>query len=66
LRGGQRKTLKEELENNSRKQRDLTKNRHCDSLKEGPLALYLGKIKKGDDVADDGNVEGQLTLYHGR
>jgi hypothetical protein len=32
------------LENNSRKPRDLTKNRHSASL---------GEVKKGDDVAVD-------------
>jgi hypothetical protein len=41
------------LENNSRKLRDLTENRHSDSLKKGQLTLCQGKVKKGDDVADD-------------
>jgi hypothetical protein len=39
-----------ELENNSRKPRDLTKNRHSDSLKKGQLTLYQGMMKKGDDL----------------
>ncbi len=39
-----------ELENNSRKPRDLTKNRHSDSLKNGQLTLPQGMVKKGDDL----------------
>jgi hypothetical protein len=41
------------LENNSRKPRNLTKNRLSDSLKKGQLPLYHGMVKKGDDVAVD-------------
>jgi hypothetical protein len=47
------KTLKGELENNSRKPRDLVENWHSDNLKKGQLTLSQGKMKKGDDVADD-------------
>jgi hypothetical protein len=47
------KMLKEELESNSRKPRDIVKNRHNDSLKKGKHTLSQGKIKKGDDVAVD-------------
>ncbi len=49
----QSKTLRGELENNSRKQRDLTENSHSDSIKKGQHTLSQGKMKKGDDVADD-------------
>jgi hypothetical protein len=42
---------KGELENNSRKPRGLTKNRHSDSLKKDNT-LTQGKMKKEDDVAD--------------
>jgi hypothetical protein len=41
------------LENNSRKPRDLLKNRHCDSLKRINL-LFLRKGWKGE-VVDDAN-----------
>ncbi len=44
-------TLKGELENSSRKPRDLTEGRQSDSLKKGQLTLSQGKMKKGDDVA---------------
>jgi hypothetical protein len=47
------KALKGELENNSRKPRDLTENRHSGSLKKGQLTLSPGKMKKGNDVTDD-------------
>ncbi len=46
-------TLKGELENNCRKQRDLVRNRHSDSLNKGQLTLSHGKMTKGDDVAYD-------------
>jgi hypothetical protein len=49
----QPKILKVEFENNSRKLRDLTENRHSNSLKRGQRSLCQGKVKKGDDVADD-------------
>jgi hypothetical protein len=45
------KMLNGELENDSRKSRDLVKNRRSDSLKKSQLTL--GKMKKGDDAADD-------------
>jgi hypothetical protein len=32
------------------KARDLTKNRHSESLKKSQLTLYQGKMKMGDDV----------------
>ncbi len=41
--------------------RDLTKNRHCDSLKEGQLALSQVMMKKGDDVTDDDNDDEMRT-----
>jgi hypothetical protein len=47
------KALMEELENNTRKPRDLTKNRHSDSLKKGQLTLPQGMLKKGEDIAVD-------------
>jgi hypothetical protein len=47
--GGQR-CSRGELENNSRKPRDLTKKMHCDSLKKGQFTLSQGMVKKGDDV----------------
>jgi hypothetical protein len=37
----------------TRKPRDLTKNRHSDSLKKGQHTLCQGKMKKRDDAADD-------------
>jgi hypothetical protein len=45
--------LKEIVGNDSRKPRDLTKNRHIDSLKKGQLTLSWSMVKKGDDVAVD-------------
>ncbi len=36
-----------ELENNSRKPRDLTRNRHSDSLTKSQLTLFQGMMKKG-------------------
>jgi hypothetical protein len=47
------KTLKGKLENNSRKPRDLVKNRHNDSLICGQLTLSQGKLMKRSDVAAD-------------
>jgi hypothetical protein len=47
------KALKGELEANSRKPRDQTEIRHSDSLKKGQLTLSQGKLRKGDDVADE-------------
>jgi hypothetical protein len=47
------------LENNSRKPRDLTKNRHIDSLKKDQLTLSRGMVKRRDDVAvDDDDDDG--------
>jgi hypothetical protein len=65
--GGQRRS-KVELENNSRKPRDLTKNRHGDILEESQLTLSQVKMKKGDDVAvydrddDDDMVRTSVSL----
>ncbi len=39
------------MENNSRKLRDLTKNRHSDSLKKSQLTLSQWIMKKSDVVA---------------
>ncbi len=39
--------------NNSRMPRDLTKNRHSDSLKMGQLTLYQGMVKKEEVVVVD-------------
>jgi hypothetical protein len=44
---------KGELENNSRKPMDPTKNRHRESLKKGQFTLSQGKMKKRDDDVDD-------------
>jgi hypothetical protein len=41
---------KEELENNSRKTRDLLKIRHRDSLIKNQITLSQGMMKKGDVV----------------
>jgi flagellar biosynthesis chaperone FliJ len=49
----QPKMLKRELENISRKLRDLTENRHRNSLRKSQLTLCQGMVKKGDDIADD-------------
>jgi hypothetical protein len=35
--------------------RDLTKSRHRDSLKKSQLTLCQGMLKKGDDVAFEGD-----------
>jgi hypothetical protein len=56
------KILKGELENNSRKPMDLVKNRHSDSLINGQLTLSQGKMKKGDDVADDDDDDAVGTI----
>ncbi len=53
--------LKGELENNSRKPRDLTENRHSYSLKRGQLTLSQGKMKKGDVVAVDDDDDAVRT-----
>jgi hypothetical protein len=45
--------LKGELGNDSRKPRDLFRNRHCHSLRKGQRTLSQGKMKKGDYVADN-------------
>jgi hypothetical protein len=49
------KKLKAELENNSRKPRELVRKLHSDSLKNFQLTLSRGNMKKGDEVADDRN-----------
>jgi hypothetical protein len=53
--------LKGKLKNNSRKPRDLTKNMHCDSLKNSQLTLSQGMLKKGNEVAvhDDDDACGE-------
>jgi hypothetical protein len=63
VRPGERrpKMLKGELENNSTKPRDLTENRHSDGLKKGQLTFSQGKMKKGDDVADDNDDDAVRT-----
>ncbi len=53
--------LKGELENNSRKPRDLVENWHSDSLKKTQLTLSQGKMKKGHDVADDEDDDAMRT-----
>jgi hypothetical protein len=58
------KTLKGELENNSGEPRDLVKNRHSDNIKKGQLTLFQGKMKKGDDVADDDDDVTVRTVCH--
>jgi hypothetical protein len=55
INSGQRHS-KGELDNNSRKLRDLLKNRHSDSLKKDQLTPSQGMMKKGDDVAVDDDV----------
>jgi hypothetical protein len=44
---------KESGKTNSKRPRDLAKNRYRLGLKQGQLPLSQGKMKKGDDVADD-------------
>jgi hypothetical protein len=59
--------LKGKLENRSRKPRDLLKNRHSDSLKEGQLTLSQGMMKKGDVIADaddDNEVRTSASQNH--
>ncbi len=59
--------LKGELENNSRKPRDLVKSRHSDNLKKGQLTLFQGEMKKVDDVAhDDDDVAVRTSVSQGR
>jgi hypothetical protein len=41
------------VEDNSRKPRDLLKNRHSDSLKKSELTLSQGMMNKGDVVVAD-------------
>ncbi len=60
MNGGQRCSMGE-LENNSRKPRDLIKNRHSDSLKKGQLTLSEGIVKKGDDVSVDDDDDTMRT-----
>jgi hypothetical protein len=47
------KTPKRELENNSRKPRDLAENLHSNSLQNVQLTLSQGKKEKENEVADD-------------
>ncbi len=61
------KTLMGELENNSRKPRDLLKSRHGDSLKKRQLTLSQGMMKKGDivsDADDDDEVRTSVSENH--
>jgi hypothetical protein len=55
------------LENNSRKPGDLTKNRHCDSIKKSQLTLSQRMIKKGDVIvvaaADDDDDEVRIMCH---
>ncbi len=47
------------MENDSRKPRDLLKNRHSDSLKKDSTYSFSGMLKKGDvddDAANDDEV----------
>ncbi len=53
---------KGELENSYRKPRDLTKNKHIDSLKQGQITLSQGKKKKIDEVADDDDDDAVRTV----
>ncbi len=55
------KTLKGQLENNSRKPRDLVRDRHSDSLNRVQLSLSKGKMNKGDEVADDKDYDAVRT-----
>jgi hypothetical protein len=57
--------LKGESENNSRKLRDLLKNRQSDSLKKSQLTLSQRMLKKGDvnDDTDDDDDEVR-TIRH--
>ncbi len=56
------KMLKGKVGNNYRKPRDLPENRHSDSLKRVSLCtLSQGKMKKGDDVADDDDDDAERT-----
>jgi hypothetical protein len=54
------KMLKEEMDNNLRKPRDLVKNRCSDSQKRGQITLSQYRMKKGNDVAD-GDDDNALT-----
>jgi hypothetical protein len=45
--------LQGELENESRKPRDLLKNRHRDSQKKSQVTLSQGMLKKADVIDDD-------------
>jgi hypothetical protein len=59
--------LKGELENNSRKPRDLTKNRHSGSLKKSQLTSSQVMLKKGDDVTgDDADYEVRSSVSQNR
>jgi hypothetical protein len=49
---GQRRS-RGELENTSKKPRDLTRNRNSDSQRKGQLTLSQSMVKNGDDVAVD-------------
>jgi hypothetical protein len=61
INGGQRHS-NGEFENKSRKPRDLTENRHSDSLKKGQLTFFQSKIMKGDKIADDDTDDALRTI----
>ncbi len=56
--------LKGRVENNCRKPKGLTKNRHGDSLKKSELTLPNSMMKKGDVVviADDDDDEVRTSV----
>jgi hypothetical protein len=41
--------------------RGLNENRHSDSLKKGQLTISQGKMKRGDDAADDDMVRTSVS-----
>jgi urease accessory protein UreE len=63
INSGQRHS-KGELENNSRKPRDLTLKRHSNGLKKSQLSLSQGILKKGDVVviADDDDIKVRTSV----
>jgi hypothetical protein len=60
-----KKALKRKLETNSRKPKDLRKNRRSDSLEKSELTLSQWMVKKGDviDHADDDEVRTSVPDY---
>jgi hypothetical protein len=51
--GGAKDAQGENFKTTLESQGTFSENRHSDSLKKGQLTLFQGKMKKGDDVADD-------------